>query len=174
MQREDIDPDLKYCPRCGDEYRADRENCAGCEVPLQLGAAILAATAEVSHPDAALREIGVDETAVSIRKGTMLQIKELQYYLKGCGLASRIAKEEGAGCGCGGPEVVLQVREQDLEQIMAALSEEYWHSTGLADHDTRYVAAVYDDRAEEALCPACGYRFSTRETTCPDCGLCFG
>ena len=67
-----------------------------------------------------------------------------------------------------------EVREQELPQVRTVLAEEYWQSTGLDDHDTRFADAVFDDQIDEAQCPACGHRFSTRETTCPDCGLCFG
>nr|WP_321466836.1 hypothetical protein [uncultured Desulfobulbus sp.] len=174
MKLEDIDPDLKYCSQCGDEYRAEMETCASCGITLQWGHALLAAGAGKSAAPQAPVGIAPEEAAVSIRKGPMLQIKELQRFLQSRGLAARIAKEEGAGCGCRGPEVILQVREGDLQQVMALLAEEYWSSTGLDDHDTQFAGAVFDEREQETLCPACGYRFSTRETTCPDCGLCFG
>ncbi|MGD9950092.1 MAG: hypothetical protein AB7U29_16690 [Desulfobulbus sp.] len=174
MNFKDIDPELKYCPQCGDEYRAEIQTCASCRVPLELGTAMLAAAATKEPAGTGPVEIGPDESVVSIRKGPMLQIKELQQYLKSRGLAARIAKEEGPGCGCRGPEVVLQIREQELQQVMAVLAEEYWQSTGLDDHDTQFAGSVFDDQAEEALCPACGHRFPTSESTCPDCGLCFG
>jgi hypothetical protein len=111
---------------------------------------------------------------VEVRRGPILQIKALQAHLLEAGLASLIGAENGGGCGCRGPEVILQVREQDLNAVMVVLAEEYRQSTGLAGHDIRFAAAVYDDQTEEALCPACGFRFSTRETACPDCGLCLG
>lgn len=174
MKIEEIDPELKYCLRCGDEYRAEIRTCASCGTALQWGHALLAARVDTNIPGKRPADIGHDEAAVSIRKGSLPQLKALQQYLKSRGLAARIAKEAGAGCGCRGPEVILQVREEELEQVMAVLAEEYRQSTGLADHDTRFVGSVFDEQAEETLCPACGYRFSTRESTCPDCGLCFG
>jgi len=174
MRLQDIDPELKYCPKCGDEYVAEIQTCAGCGVALEFGQVILASAATGNAADARPLTIEADEPVVNIRKGPMLQIKELQHYLGNRGLATQIVKDAGAGCGCRGPEVILQVREADVQQVRDALAQEYWQSTGLDDHDTRYAGAVFDDEAEDTLCPACGYRFSTRETTCPDCGLCFG
>lgn len=174
MKLNDIDPELQYCPACGDEYRPEIRICAGCGGALELGRSILEAAHADEAVDGGAATIGPDETVVNLRKGPMLQIKALQLYLRSRGLPAQIVTEDGGGCGCRGPEVVLQVRDHDLQQVMVVLAEEYRQSTGLDDHDTRYVDSVIDDRAEEALCPACGFRFSTRETTCPDCGLCFG
>mgnify|MGYP000721968206 CR=1 FL=1 len=83
------------------------------------------------------------------------------------------AKEDGSNCGCRGPEVELRVRESDLAEAMRILAEEYWQSTGLAEHDLKFAGAVFDAEAAEATCPACGCQFATHSTTCPDCGLCF-
>jgi hypothetical protein len=32
-----IEPDLKYCPECNDEYRAEIEKCAACGIDLITG-----------------------------------------------------------------------------------------------------------------------------------------
>ena len=173
MRLEDIDPDLKYCPKCGDEYMAEMQTCAGCGVALEPGRVVLASAARI-FPDARSLTIEAAEPVVSIRKGPMQQVKALQLYLHERGLGARICKEDSGGCGCRGPEVMLQVREADVHHVREALAQEYWQSTGLDDHDTQYVGSVFDDQVEETSCPACGCRFSTRETTCPDCGLCFG
>lgn len=174
MNPRDIDPELNYCPRCGDEYRAEITTCAACGVDLVLGRTILAATTATEADISNIMPIGPDETVVSVRRGPVRQIRELRDFLWSRGLPSLIFKEQGGGCGCRGPEVILQIRDEDVPRVMAALAEEHWRNTGLAGHDTRNIGSVFDDREEEALCPACGYRFSTRETTCPDCGLCFG
>lgn len=170
--QQSIDPELQYCPRCHDEYRADIRTCAACGVALIRGAEVLA---QADSRQQALRslEIHADEPVLSIRKGPVLQIKELQAYLLRHGLPSLAVKEGSGSCGCRGAELVLQVRESDLQEVMDALEQEYRRSTGLADHDTRFVGAIYDVQAAEAVCPACGHRFSTEATACPDCGLCF-
>lgn len=172
MHRDQIDPELKYCPQCGDEYQAEIRTCVECDQRLVLGREILAAAPGRQAKTMSPAKIEAGDAVVSIRKGPMLQIKELQATVQRHGLPARILKEEGQ-CGCRGPEVSLQVREIDLQAVMAVLAEEYRQTTGLADHDTRFAGAVFDDQHEEAVCPACGCRFSTQLTICPDCGLCF-
>ena len=46
-----IESDLKYCPRCGDEYRAEIATCAACRCDLLSGRQVLAAL--VRQADAA-------------------------------------------------------------------------------------------------------------------------
>ena len=168
------DPDLNYCPQCNDEYRAEVDVCAACGIKLLSGAQMLAklGTRQLQQSSPSL-EILPDEPLLTVRKGPVLQIKDLQAYLLRCGVPSLAGKESGGQCGCRGAELLLQVRESDLPEVMTALEQEYVQSTGLADHDTRFVGAVYNDEAAEAVCPACGCRFSTTSTACPDCGLCF-
>ena len=172
MKLSDIDAELQYCPRCGDEYLAEMHTCAACAVVLVSGQALLAAA--TTQAPAQMVEIGADEPVVALRSGPLAQMKELLAALRKRGVAGRICKPEGSACGCKGPEVALEVRQAEAQAAMAILAEEYWRTTGLEEHDTRFVGAVFDDQAEETLCPACGTRFSTAETTCPDCGLCFG
>lgn len=172
MKLSDIDAELQYCPRCGDEYRAEIRTCAACAVALVSGQALLAAARNQSP--AQVVEIGADESVVALRSGPLPQMKEQLAALRKRGVAGRICKTEGGACGCKGPEVVLEVRQAEAQAAMAVLAEEYWRTTGLDEHDTRFAGAVFDEQAEETLCPACGTRFSTSVTTCPDCGLCFG
>ena len=172
MKRGDIGPELQYCPHCGDEYLAEIPTCAACGVELVSGEVLLAAAKTQSS--AQLVEISADEPVVVLRSGPLAQMKELLAALRKRGVTGRICKPEGGACGCKGPEVVLEVRQTEAQAAMAILAEEYWRTTGLDEHDTRFAGAVSDEQAEETLCPACGTRFSTAETTCPDCGLCFG
>lgn len=172
MKLGDIDPELQYCPRCGDEYLAEMHTCAACAVALVSGQALLAAAK--NQAPAQVVEIGADESVVALRSGPLAQMKELLAALHKHGVAGRLCKPEGGACGCKGPEVVLEVRQAEAQAAMAVLTEDYWRTTGLAAHDTRYAGAVFDEQAAETLCPACGTHFSTSETTCPDCGLCFG
>lgn len=174
MHIKDIDPELQYCPQCGDEYLAEIPTCAACKVALVAGQTLLAVAEAQTKPQSAPEAILADEPVVAVRTGPLLQMKELQASLLRRGLAARVCKEQGAACGCRGPEVMLEVRQAEMQAALAALAEDYWQTTALDEHDTRFAGAVFDDQAEEALCPACGHRFSPRETTCPDCGLCFG
>lgn len=171
-----IEPDLKYCPQCADEYRAEIEKCAACGLELLTGVqmqALLESRGQKKVPRSL--EIFPDEPMTTIRKGPVLQMKQLQTYLLEQGIPSLAVKESPENCskGCRGAELLLQVRTSDLREVAAALEQEHRKSTGLADHDTSLVGAVYNVQAKEATCPACGFQFPTSSTTCPDCGLCF-
>lgn len=172
-----IEPDCNYCPQCRDEYRAEIRTCASCGLALLTGLemrARMAAPGEEASPRSL--EILVDEPMTTIRKGQVLTIKQLQAYLLAQGIPSLATKESPENCtkGCRGVELLLQVRTSDLREVAAALDREHRQTTGLADHDTSLVGAVFDVAVEEAVCPACGFRFATSSTSCPDCGLCFG
>lgn len=171
-----IEPDLNYCPQCADEYRAGITTCAACGIELLSGAQMQALHESRTRKKSS-RSLTIlpDEPLTPVRKGPVLQMKELQAYLLRHGLPSLAVKESAACCttGCRGGELLLQVRTADLPEVMTALEQEYRQSTGLSDHDTSLAGAVYNTQAAEAVCPACGFRFSTSSTTCPDCGLCF-
>lgn len=172
-----IEPDCNYCPQCRDEYRAEIRTCATCGVALLTGvemAARMAPQGEATSPRSL--EIFPDEPMTTIRKGQVLAIKQLQAYLLAEGIPSLATKESPENCttGCRGGELLLQVRTSDLREVAAALDREHRQATGLADHDTSLAGAVFDVAVQEAVCPACGFRFATSTTSCPDCGLCFG
>lgn len=171
---ERFDPELQYCPRCHDEYRAGILSCAACGIGLLGGQEMLdRQKKETRQKSARSQAITPDEAVLTVRKGPVQQIKVLQDFLLRQGIPSLAFKEQGASCGCRGSELALQVRESDLAEVMAALDQEYRQSTGIAEHDTRFSDAVFNTDVAETVCPACGCRFSTRLTVCPDCGLCF-
>lgn len=170
-----IEEELKYCPRCHDEYRAEIVTCAACEVQLVMGN-VLKAMLEEQQQSRRSRsmDISPEDELVDIRRGPVIQIKEIQKVLAEQHLPSLAVGEEG-GCGKGGcgKDLLLKVRLADIQDVMAVLEEEHARSTGLSDHDTRYAGAVFNTGAEKATCPACGCVFPTTTPTCPDCGLCF-
>lgn len=171
-----IEPDCNYCPQCRDEYRAEIRTCASCGLALLTGLEMRARMAAPGEEDSPRSlEILADEPMTTIRKGQVLTIKQLQVYLLAQGIPSLATKEGPENCttGCRGVELVLQVRTSDLGEVAAALDREHQLATGLADHDTSLAGAVFDATVEEAVCPACGFRFATSSTSCPDCGLCF-
>lgn len=171
-----IEPDLKYCPQCTDEYRAEIQTCAACGVKLLTGVEMQARLdARRQNRESRSLEMHPDEPMITVRKGPVLQMKQLQSYLLQQGIPSLAIKESPENCskGCRGGELLLQVRTSDLQEVMTALEQEHRQTTGLSDHDTSFVDAVYNVHVEEVTCPACGFKFSTRSTTCPDCGLCF-
>jgi len=171
-----IDPELQYCPRCRDEYRAGILLCAACGIELLSGRRMLEIMEQKSNRHAARsREITEQDELVDILKGKVINIKSVQSLLKREGFPSLLAGDSSSCCakGCGGGEVRLQVRRDDLREVMEILAREHMHSTGLSDHDAGFVDAVYNPEAQSAVCPACGCSFSTQSRSCPDCGLCF-
>lgn len=172
MKRE-IEADLQYCPTCMDEYRADITTCAACQVSLISGKEILQGQ-QGRKQGASNMVISPDDELVSIRRGPLVQMKDFQSMLKREGIPS-LAVSEDSNCGQGSctTNLVVQIRREDLQEVMVILEQDHVRSTGLEDHDLSIAGAVIDTTAEQANCPACGYSFSTTEATCPDCGLCF-
>jgi DNA-directed RNA polymerase subunit RPC12/RpoP len=167
-----IEPDLMYCPRCNDEYRAGFSICAACNIELISGLEIMQQQEQTTHSSAG--DIQPGEVLIAIRQGSVVEIKQLQAQLKRSGIAS-ITTGDAATCGkgCGGGKVILQVRESDMKRVQAILQEDYIRSTSLAEHDLGTVGEVVALDGAEATCPACGSRFVPNNPECPDCGLCF-
>ena len=170
-----IEPDLKYCPNCKDEYRAEIVTCVSCDITLLTGLQMQ----EMVDRQQAKRagrsmEINPDDELVDVRKGPLLQIKELQAVLERRNIPSIAYSEDGdCGKGCCGTNILLRVRKDDIQDVIAVLEQEHIRSTALSGHDISRTGTVFNTAAEEAACPACGCVFSTRSSSCPDCGLCF-
>lgn len=170
-----IEPELKYCPRCRDEYRADIATCATCAVELLTGREVLDLKAR-QEPDRRGRSMHIQESdeLVDIRKGAVLEIKQIQARLARQNIPSLLVGDsQSCGKGCCGSEVLLRVRKNDVEEVSLIFQKEYVSSTGLLDHDLRHVDAVINPQADQTICPACGHNFSAQGSACPDCGLCF-
>jgi len=172
----DIVPELKYCPVCNDEYRAEIVMCAGCEVELMTGEQYLEMkSGRLRERENRSMELSVDDELVAIRSGSLIDMKQLRSLLAKEMIPSLLVSEDG-GCakGCCGSNFVLQVRLQDGQEALAVLADEFKRSTSLESHDLSNADAVFDVKAENITCPACGHSFAPTTTTCPDCGLCFG
>jgi hypothetical protein len=169
-----IDPDLKYCPKCCDEYRADIAVCATCDLTLKTGKEKLAAL-QGKKLSRKLKPITESDDLVALQKGRLLDMKNMQALLKENGVATIIGGDDDAcGKGCCGPEVILLIRAEDVETAVAVLSSEFQKSTALSSYDLSHVDAVFDESAKEVTCPACGFTFVPTSSECPDCGLLFG
>ncbi len=170
-----IDKELKYCPQCDEEYRADIIKCADCGTELISGAQLLATQAEAKEEQVSRdMNIGPEDELTDVRKGPVREMKQTQALLKKLGIPSLVVSGKDCGKGCCGPDVLLQVRSSDIPEVLAVFAREYQNSTALHEHDLSHSNAVFNVKAEETTCPACGFSFSTQATTCPDCGLCFG
>ncbi|MBC8208499.1 MAG: hypothetical protein H8E79_04965 [Desulfobulbaceae bacterium] len=175
----DIDPELMYCPTCNDEYRSDMTLCAVCEVDLISGDQRLAQEQALNDTLASrTMEISPDDDLVPLRKGVLLEMKNLQNILAKERIPALITSDESScgkscGKGCGGTELNLLIRREDAQAAIDILARDFREKTSLDDHDLTHVSKVYDRGAAQAVCPACGCSFTTSNPTCPDCGLCF-
>lgn len=170
-----IEPDLKYCPRCNDEYRAEIVTCVTCEVELLTGRELLEQEKRKKDSLAGRSmDIGPDDELIDIRKGAVLEIKQIQARLAREGFPSLVVGDsKSCGKGCCGTDVLLRVRRSDIEEIAAIFQREYISATALHEHDISLAGSVFNPSAGQTTCPACGHTFSATGNTCPDCGLCF-
>jgi len=171
-----IDPDLKYCPQCNDEYRAEIEKCAACGLALLTGRQRLAMEEERRRRcEGKSVELAATDELVNIRQGSLADMKHLEKVLRAESIAALIAGDENScGKGCCGSNFYLKVRLTEAQDAMAVLEAEFRRATGLAQHDLSHAGNIFNPQAGEAICPACGFIFPTTTTTCPDCGLCLG
>lgn len=172
----DIDPELKYCPACNDEYRAEIVACAGCEGELITGEQYLEMKNDsLSERDNRSMELSADDELVQLRSGPLQEMKQMRSLLAKENIPSLlVGEDDGCGKGCCGANVILQVRLQDGQAAVNVFAEEFKRSTSLTSHDLSTVDSIFDEKAKNTSCPACGHSFSPTTTTCPDCGLCFG
>ncbi|WP_028579854.1 zinc ribbon-containing (seleno)protein DG [Desulfogranum japonicum] len=169
------DPDLKYCPQCGEEYQKHASRCVDCSVLLLSGTRMVKRQRlKEQHEMGRMQPIEKGEPLLPVQHGNILHIKQLQAELRRVHLVSMVSNNEEQTCGksCCQPEVTLYVREADYADVTAFLQRQHAVATGLADHDTRYIESVFDQDMAEVICPACGHAFEPTSTTCPDCGLC--
>ena len=170
-----IDPELKYCPQCNDEYRAEIKICAACQVELITGREVLdIEEARQQRRSAHRDEITVDDDLVPVHQASLADVRHLAALFKAKYIESLISGDESScGKGCCAPKYYLNVRREDGPDAMRILQEEYLRTTALESHGADHIDGVFDEDVGEALCPACGSVFETTTTTCPDCGLCF-
>jgi hypothetical protein len=171
MEKMMIDPELKYCPDCKDEYRSDFSTCAACNKELISGADLLAADVDKKPKNQSSLEITGDDTLVVLQKGSMLDMKNMKRNLAGASVPAILTKDDNKGC-CG-VEMYLHIRMQDKDRAIAVLNSEFEKTTELHQYDLSTADAVFDQGANMTICPACGYEFMPTSSACPDCGLQF-
>jgi hypothetical protein len=119
-------------------------------------------------------DISADDELVSIRKGPLKDVKGLKRLLAAERIPAILAGDEG-GCskGCCGPEMYLQIRREDMDVAESVLARDFVKNTALNIDDLKHADVIFDERAAETVCPACGCKFSPTVGACPECGLCF-
>ncbi len=171
-----IDPDLKYCPECDDEYRAEIEKCAACGIGLITGRQKIELE-EARQQKLASRtgELNPDDDLVVIRRGPLSEMRHLSDLLDGENIGTLLAGDEKTCAKNCCPSVYnLLVKREEGTDALHIIEEEHRSVTGLAHHDSNTDDTIFNPHDREAQCPACGHTFPTTQTTCPDCGLTFG
>ena len=170
---------FKYCPSCGDEFRVEFTSCSACDQPLTAAAAHDGSSpAVLDGPEAASSpaELTAADNLITIRQGSLMEMKRVQRLLEKKGVASLIAGDGPdctSGC-CASSSFNLQVKEDERDKVGPILAEDFRRLTALDSHQPRVrTDVVIDERVAENSCPACGFSFPAQEQCCPECGLCF-
>jgi hypothetical protein len=177
-----VEPDLKYCPQCDDEYMAEIEKCAVCGVNLITGVQkVEMEEARRKKLERRVSEISPDDDLGRIRRGTLPEMRHLANLLHNerigallVGDLSTCGKDRFGNTLSTPTTYDLLVRKEDGLEAQQIIHEEHRRTTDLEQYDHSNADSVFNPEAGEACCPACGHAFPTTETTCPDCGLNFG
>jgi hypothetical protein len=172
-----VELDLKYCPKCNDEYRAEIEKCASCGVILITGAEKIAQDEERKKKFAnRVTELSPDDDLVGLQRGPLSEMRHLEALLDREHIATLLlGDDKSCGQSCCPTVYTLLVRREDAQEAFDIMAEEHKKATGLDYHDNSAADNIFNPEAGVACCPACGHTFSTTAgTTCPDCGLNFG
>jgi ribosomal protein L37E len=171
-----IDPDLKYCLECNDEYRAEIEKCAACGIGLITGLQKIAMEEERQKLlEGRCADLSPDDDLVAIRRGPLTDMRHLSDLLNGENIGTLLAGDENSCSKNCCPSVYnLLVKREDGMDALHIVEEEHKRVTGLEQHECFNGDAVFNPHANEAQCPACGHSFPTTHTTCTDCGLSCG
>ena len=177
-----VEPDLKYCPQCNDEYRAEIEKCAACGIALITGRQkIEMEETRRKKLESRVADLSPDDDLVQIRRGPLPDMRHLANLLDGQRIGTLLVGDmktcgkDRFGNTLSVPTTYeLHVKRDDATEALNVIEEEHRKTTGLEQYDPSGADAVYNPAAGEACCPACGHFFPTTEKACPDCGLNFG
>lgn len=177
-----VEPDLKYCPKCDDEYRAEIERCAACGIDLITGVQKIAIEEERRKKLARrVRELSPDDNLVRIRRGPLPEMQHLANLLDRerigtllVGDMSTCGKDRFGNTLATPTTYELLVKREDGNEAINIIEEEHRRTTAVEQHDLGNIDSVFNPNAGMACCPACGHSFPTTGTICPDCGLNLG
>jgi len=176
LEEEMIDPELKYCPECEDEYRAEIEKCASCDVDLITGQQKMEMEeARRRKLESRTKELNPDDDLVIVRQGSLPDMQYLADILDKENIGALLmGDKKSCGQSCCPTLYNLCLKREDAMEGLQIIEEEHKKATGLAYHDHSGEDTVFNPHVGEAKCPACGHSFPTTQTTCPECGLSFG
>lgn len=63
--------------------------------------------------------------------------------------------------------------EKDIQLVAEYFEKNFLDSLDGLNVNFELLNSTYDPNKDNAVCPACGTKFSTSSTECPECGLCF-
>ncbi len=177
----DIDPQMRYCPKCKEEYEPEFASCGVCGQTLLWGSEMLAGRQGHRPRLSAPKPLTAGDDLVTVFKAPLAELKRLERQLRAESIPALI-QGDGPSCGqgcCGGGEMELLVRRGEVSAALAVIEADFEQQT--AGHGAHSAVADYgfDPGRGENRCPACGASFPSHALTgggmnCPDCGLCFG
>lgn len=96
-----FDAEMKYCPKCNDEYMMVAERCAACDIPLLTGMEMMHFYEDVNGVRSARKgALTVRDDIVTIHQGSMSDLKQLQKLCEQENIGVAIISDSG-GCGKG-------------------------------------------------------------------------
>lgn len=91
-----FDPELKYCPKCNEEYMLTAEKCAECCLTLLTGTEMVHFHA--GGRDARKGALTEDDDLVTVHKGSLADLKHIEGLCKQENIGVAIVSQSG-GCG---------------------------------------------------------------------------
>ena len=169
-----IDPEMKYCLACDDEYMPHVEKCGVCGAALVSGSELRKREREREKRRKNRRNLTPNDDLVIVFNGDLGEAKRIEHLL-GQECISAMLAGEGPSCGkgcCGGSKAQVLVHREDGMDAMRVIEDDFKAMTAI-DQSAVPEDRGFDPSAGEHSCPACGHTFATTTSTCPDCGLCF-
>jgi hypothetical protein len=138
-----VDPELKYCPECDDEYRAEIEKCASCCVDLITGRQKIELEEDRQQKLAARTgELNQDDDLVAMRRGSLAEMRHIATLLDAEKIGSAMigdmktcAKDRFGNATCCPTIYNLLVKKEDAAEAHHIIEEEHRKATALAHHE---------------------------------------
>ncbi|MBA3014065.1 MAG: hypothetical protein KKD63_10585, partial [Proteobacteria bacterium] len=128
----DIDPQMRYCLRCNDEYIPEMSGCGVCGAALISGADLLAQRQSKGKAQVVRKgALTVDDDIVTIFKASLAEVRRIEQQLKLDNIGTLVWGDKpscGKGC-CGSGEIELRVRREDAMAAMTIIEADFTRQT---------------------------------------------